>query len=130
PVALGAMFSPRGRMLLLAAAVFLAPYFGNIGTRFLLPAAPFVALAMGLTLGRWAPLAAVILAAHAILSWPSVLKQYCEPRAWRLERIPIRQALRLEKEESYLNFKMPSYGVARMVERLTPPDAKVFTFSQ
>src|SRR5207253_1036235 len=67
--------------------------------------------------------------AHALLSWPSVLTKYCAPTAWRLEpKILIRQALRIESEASYLNFKSGAYGIARMIESLVPPGEKVFTF--
>src|SRR5207237_9356327 len=48
PLALLALRLPQGRTLLLAALVFLIPYTANIGTRFLIPALPFVTLAMGL----------------------------------------------------------------------------------
>jgi hypothetical protein len=43
-------------------------------------------------------------------------------------KIPIRQALRIEPEASYLNFKTGMYGTARMIEELVPPGEKVFTF--
>jgi hypothetical protein len=130
PLGLLALRSSAGRNLLLAAAVFLIPYTANIGTRFLIPALPFVALSMGLAVAGSTPAALTLAVAHAILSWPLVIALYCPPDAWRLlAKIPLRQALRLESEESFLNFRMAHYGTARMLEKLVPPGGKVFTFS-
>ena len=130
PLGLLALRSAAGRALLLAAVVFGLPYMGNIGTRFLLPALPFVGLSMGLAVEKSTVAALTLVIAHAFLSWPSVITTYSSPAAWRLlPKIPIRQALRMESEESYLNFAMPQYGAARLIERLVPPGATVFTFS-
>jgi hypothetical protein len=130
PLGLLALRSPPGRSLLLAALWFAIPYAANIGTRFLLPAAPFVALSMGMAVGGSGVAAATLILAHAIFSWPGVMDTYCPPNAWRLiDKIPIPQALRIETEESYLNFRLPHYGAARMVEKLVPPGGKVFSTS-
>ncbi len=51
PLALLALRYRHGRRLLAAALVMGAPYFANIGTRFLIPALPFVSLAMALGIG-------------------------------------------------------------------------------
>jgi hypothetical protein len=68
--------------------------------------------------------------AHGFLSWPSVIEAYAAPDAWRLlPKVPLRQALRIEPEESYLNFRVGSYGMARLIEKEVPPDGKVLTFS-
>ncbi len=52
PIALLSLRRREGRQLLLAAAVFGATYFSNIGARFLIAPLPFVALAMMLALGK------------------------------------------------------------------------------
>jgi hypothetical protein len=130
PIGLLALRSPAGRSLLAAALLFALPYPANIGTRFLLPALPFVALSMGLAVAGSKPAALILTLAHAIFSLPVVVDLYAPPDAWRMEpKIPIKQALRIETEDSYLNFKMPHYGTARMIDRLTPPGSRVFTFS-
>jgi hypothetical protein len=130
PVGLLALRSAAGRSLLLAALLFGIPYIGNIGTRFLLPALPFVALSMGLAVAGSRVAAAALLMAHAILSWPSVVSRYCSPNAWRLlPQIPVRQALRIESEASFLNFRMPHWGTARLIDKLVPDGAKVFSFN-
>ena len=50
PLGLAALRKPLGRQLWLAALVFGANYFSNIGARFLIPPLPFVALAMAMAL--------------------------------------------------------------------------------
>jgi hypothetical protein len=125
PFALLALRERKGRRLLLAAAVFSLPYSANIGTRFLIPAAPFVALAMALVFAQWRALAAVMVVAHALASWPAVVAEYA-PRAWRLTEVPVRAALRIEHEEDYLIRKMPPYITARTIESFVPPGKRVF----
>ena len=129
PVALLSLKRPEGRQLLLAAAVFGATYFRNINSRFLLAPLPFVALAMMLALVS-VPRAAVALAlVHAVISWPPVLRRYCHPDAWHLEKVTYREALRIKPEEGYLHSNLPLYDAARMVERSTPAGAAIFTFT-
>ncbi len=128
PLALLSLRFAEGRWLMLAAAVFVLPYFNNIGTRFLLPALPFVSLAMALAVVRTRYVLPMLVMLHAALSWPHVLKKYCSPYAWRLDRIPVAAALRLTAEEKYLTERFPSYVIARMVEDFVPPGGKVFTF--
>ncbi len=109
---------------MLAAAAF--PL--NIGTRFLLPALPFLALGIGRVIGKWPRTAMTLAAVHLLLCWPYFLRWYAT--GWTLERIPWRQALRIEPEESWLNFKSGEYRIARMIETFVPPGELVFSFSQ
>lgn len=130
PLGLAALRFPAGRQLLLPAGLFALPYLANTGTRFLIPAVPFLSLAMALALTAWRPLVAVLVLAHAVLSWPVVLQRYCAIYAWRLEKIPVRQALRLESEDSYLTRKMFFYPMARFIEEQVLPGSKVLSFNQ
>ena len=130
PLALAALGSKTGRRLLAAGLVFGLPYYTNIGTRFLIPALPFVALALGMAAAVWDKLAAAVVLLHAVLSLPWVVNQYCGVWAWRLRTIPVRQALRLEPEEFYLTRRLPGYVMARLIEEKVPPGGKVFTFGQ
>jgi hypothetical protein len=130
PLALLALRKPEGRWLLLAAVVFGSPYAANIGTRFLIPPLMFLSLAMAMAFTEVRDLAPMLVVVHAVLSWPSHILWYSDRYCWRLERWQPKQALRIESEESWLNFKMPAYSVARMIETLTPAGAKVFAFSQ
>ncbi len=125
PLGLAALWKRQGRQLLLAAAVFLTTYPANIGTRFLIPAAVFLALAMGMTLARWRAVAVLVLCAHALTSWPRFTKFYGNQCALRVMRVPVSAALRIEPEEAYLSYWLPGYGLARLVDRKVPPQAKV-----
>ena len=130
PVALLALRRQAGRRLLAAGLIFGLPYCTNIGTRFLIPAVPFVGLAMGLAVAAWQKLAVALALLHAALSLPWVMSKYCGVWAWRLRTVPLLQAFRVEPEESYLTRKLPGYVIARLVEEKVPPRAKVFSFGQ
>lgn len=130
PVALVALRRPEGRRLMFAAALFALTYAGNIGTRFLIPALPFVALSMALALEPLGVVLALLAVAHAIASWPPVVTRYCAPTAWRLTKFPVRAALRLEPEEKFLMNNLSEYLIARMVERRTPPGSTTYSFGQ
>ncbi|MCC7497638.1 MAG: glycosyltransferase family 39 protein [Bryobacterales bacterium] len=130
PVALIGLRRRPGRRLLFAAGLFALTYPANIGTRFLIPALPFVALSMALAMERWGTLLLLVAALHALASWPPVLSRYCAPTAWRLAAFPVRAALRRIPEEQFLIKHLPEYLIARMIERRTPPQAAVFSFGQ
>ncbi len=130
PIALVALREPMGRRLLLAALLFGIPYAANIGTRFLIPAMPFLSLAMALALANARGMAALLVAAHALSSWPDILKEYSDPYAWRLDRIRYKQALRLESEDEYLSQRWPPYATARLIEQQVPPGGRVLTYNQ
>lgn len=131
PAALFALRSALGRRLLAAALLFSLPYAANVGTRFLLPALPFVSLAMAMAppaaLARW--ILPALTLAHAVSSFPDMPSYYTDQYGWRVEKIPLRQALRLETEESWLSRKWPPFRLARMIEMSTPAGARVFSFS-
>ncbi|MBM3766950.1 MAG: hypothetical protein FJW32_16290 [Acidobacteria bacterium] len=130
PIALLSLRTPAGRRLLLAALFFLATYPSNIGTRFLIPALPFAALAMTLPLAsiRFAP--AVIAILHVVLSLPVAIPRYSVHYAWRLDKWPWRQALRIKSEEEFLDARLSTYAIARTMEQLVPPGRRVLGFSQ
>ncbi|HZO52235.1 MAG TPA: hypothetical protein VFB63_05945 [Bryobacteraceae bacterium] len=130
PLALLALRDPVGGRLLPAALVFGSVYAANIGTRFLIPAAPFVSLALALVFVRVKWLLAVAVLAHAVTSWPDVIKTYSHQYAWRLDRIWWKPALRIEKEEGFLTRLWPSYTVARLLDATVPPGDRVLTFNQ
>src|SRR5579863_370496 len=128
PLALLALRRPAGRRLLVAALVFLLPYPSNLGTRFLLPAASFLAPAMVMGLGSGIGVAALVVL-HAFLSWPGNISWYCDRYCWRLDEIPIRAALRLETEDHYLRRQLGAdYEMAWLIDRITPPGSRIFSF--
>jgi hypothetical protein len=118
-----------GRRALAAAVLFTIPYFANIGTRFFIPPLPFYAFALGLALTEMRLLLAVVMVAHAVLSWPTAVRWYSAPYPWMLGRIPLRQALRLESQDSWLGRKQPDYEIAKLIERIVPPNERVLSTS-
>lgn len=130
PLSLLALRGALGRRLLLAAAVFASVYAANIGTRFLIPALPFAALALAMVFARLRAVLAFAIAAHAVLSWPGVIPRYAAEYAWRLDRIWWKPALRLESEEGFLTRLWPTYTVARLIEAHMKPGERVLTFNQ
>lgn len=128
PLGLLSLRKPEGRRLLAAGLLFALPYAANVGTRFLIPALPFVSLAMAVALPRM--MLPLFVVAHGVFSFPDLPgKLYVHEYAWRIARIPFAQALRLESEHSYLARKFPGYKVARMVEQATPKGAVIYSFS-
>jgi hypothetical protein len=130
PIALLALRKPQGRQLWLAGAIFALPYFTNIGTRFLIPSAPFLSIALAMAFMNWEWLLIALVLTHAVLSWPDVLKHYCARNAWRLDKIPVKQALRIEPESSYMSRKFPGFLVDQMLQKTVPAGGQVFSFSQ
>lgn len=130
PVALLALRHPQGRQLWLPAAIFALPYVTNIGTRFLIPSAPFVSIALAMVVMNWEWLLIAVVLVHAVISWPDVLKLYCARNAWRLDKIPVKQALRIEPESSYMSRKFPGFLVDQMLEKKVPAGEKIFSFGQ
>ena len=129
PIALFALRFREGRQLLLAAGIFGAFYFSNIGTRFLIPIVPFVSLALALAVANVRWLLPTLVIAHIFTCWPAVYNLYCAPGAYRIENVPIRAALRLEPEDTYLRLD-PEYAVTRMLGSVVPPSEPIFAISQ
>lgn len=127
PIMLLAARWPLGRQLLLAAAVFAVTYPANIGTRFLIAAVPFIALAMAMVLVQWRMAAAVVVF-HAFACWPAILSLYCHPYAWRIEGFRIREALRLESDDSFLRRMSPGYATSKLVDQHVPRDGRVLMY--
>lgn len=127
PIALFALRRPLGRRVLAAALLFASTYASNVGTRFLIPSLPFVSFAMALAIP--APLLPILAVAHAAASFPDVPSTYIKEPGWRVAKIPLRQALRLESEDSWLSRKFPPYHAARLIELVAPRGSVVFTYS-
>ena len=128
PLAVFALRRPAGRQLLTAALVVGLVCGINVKTRFLLPAIPFIAIALGLALLRIPGALAGVILLQAVLCWPTVLTRYADG-GLRVRHFLPRQALRIEPEDSTLAYRLPDYRLARMVEHLVPPNGRVFSFA-
>lgn len=125
PLALLALRFKEGRQLLLPAAIFATTYFSNVGARFLIPLIPFVSLAMALAISSIPWLLVALVAAHSIASWPAMYTRYCSRDAFRVENVPVKAALRLQPEETYLA-QFWEYDVAHMMGAVVPPNQSIF----
>ena len=61
PIGLLSLKWSLGRQAILAAAVFASTYPANVGTRFLIPAAPFLAFAMAMSITQWRAMAPILI---------------------------------------------------------------------
>lgn len=122
PLALLAVRRKSGALIVGLALVFSISWWMNAGARFLMPALPFLALAICAVLPRRAAIALLLI--HAITSWPTVVTAY-SPLVLRLASFPWKAALRIEREEEYLTRVSDDYRYAKMAEQNTPPQARI-----
>jgi hypothetical protein len=123
PIGLLALRRREGRLLWTAAVLLALPWFTNTGARFLMPSVVLAALALGMSLPKPAAFAAI--AIQAVLCWPHVIDRWEKRYAFRLHEFPLTAALRIEPEPEYLRHHLNEYGVAKMIERATPPNARI-----
>jgi hypothetical protein len=129
PLGLFALRFKSGRRLLLAALVFALPAYLNTGARFLIPSAPFLALALGIGLAE-VPAALPILALfHALTCWPPILSIYCDPYTWRLASFPVRAALRLDPAAPFILKNSGDYALKIPIELAVPSGERIFSFA-
>jgi hypothetical protein len=129
PLTLFALRLKVGRRLLLAAVVFGLPAFLNVGSRFVISSAPFVALAIGITMAEIPGALPLLGLFQCLLCWPTAVSTYCTPWAWRIGSFPYEAAFRREPEQHFLEEHLSEYGLKAPVELDVPPGEKVFTFS-
>ena len=127
PVGLLALRTAAGRWLWIAGALFALPWLSNVGTRFLMPALPFFALALAMALPR--PLGWAALLFHAVMSWPAVLDRYARPGLWSLHGVPWRAALRIQPEPEYLRATLWDYRIAEMINASARPERRVYALT-
>jgi hypothetical protein len=121
---------PQGRRLLLAALIFALPIAANEGTRFLIPAVPCIALALGMAVSDARGAAAALILLHGIASWPQVAQMYSDPATWHISELPFRAAIDSKAAASYIEDNLgPAWDMARVIERETPPNSKILCMS-
>jgi hypothetical protein len=124
PIGLLALRKRSGRLLVLAGLLVSVPLAWNVGTRFLMPALPFLALAAASVIPGPAMIAAVVL--QAVVCWPPVIRQIELPGMWTLGDFPWRAALRLDPETPYIENLCSECIGARLIETHTRPEDRVF----
>jgi Dolichyl-phosphate-mannose-protein mannosyltransferase len=128
PIGLLALRKAEGRWIWLAAALLSLPWLSNAGARFLMPALPFFALAMAMSLYSLAPpMLWVALVIHAVSCAPAVARRYQSADAWKLPPLPWRAALRLESEPDYLARMVWSYRAVDLLQSKTRPGETTFS---
>ena len=129
PLALLSLRDRASRMCVVAAILFLLPYPGNVGARFLLPALPFVALGIALAIGSVSrPALAVLIVSAAVLAWPRVIDRYAAPAGgWSINHVPWKAALgtllHTAPPDGFLGYVSPEYRLARRL----PVHGRIFS---
>ncbi|MEO8100635.1 MAG: hypothetical protein ABI811_23255 [Acidobacteriota bacterium] len=129
PFGLLALRRRAGRHLWIAAALLLSTFLLNVGTRFLIPALPFLSLTIALAAAESPALLCFLILFHAVASWPSVIPSYADKYAWRIERPELQAALRVLDTDTFLAQHMGNYAATRMLDRYVPDDEPVLTQS-
>lgn len=129
PLALLALRLKYGRRLLGAALVFAAPAYLNVDTRFLIPCAPFLAMALGVGLSDIRGALPVLALFQALACWPPALSTYCHPWCWRISSFPLAGALRREPEGQFITRNIGDYALKGAIAREVPAGERIFSFA-
>lgn len=126
PLGLLALRSSAGRRLLLAALFLVTPVALNTGTRFFIPALPFLAIAMSLVLSFAPWLLAVVVAIHAVSSWPSIAADY-RITSWSFVRPHWKDLSTQKGRDDFAAWRLgPYWSMAKAIEAKVPRDARIF----
>ncbi len=115
-----------GRFLVVALHAFIA-LSDRVGWR--AHAAPWRAGQITVRITLSAAAIALLVMAHAFLSWPSQIDWYGQA-SWHIGEVPLRAALRLQPEDEYLlRWVGSDFQMMRFIERATPPGSRIFCLS-
>jgi hypothetical protein len=123
PLGLLALRRREGRWCWAAALLLALPWLSNTGARFLMPAVVEAGFALAMVLPERVAWAAVVL--QAVLCWPWVIDLWETRYAFRLHDFPLKAALRLEPEKTYLERHSDDFKLAQIIEARTPANAKI-----
>jgi len=123
PLSLLALRHPHGRRLLLAGAVYAIPVFFNTDVRFMIPALPFFALALGLAMENSRGMLPLVALFQSFLCWPAVMDTYCDRNAWRVRGFPIGAG------SEYIASHVGDYALKDDIERAVGPNQRIFSFA-
>ena len=125
PLGFIALRRRAGRLCWRTSVLLALPWVWNQGTRFLMPALPFLALAIMMALPNvlvWA-----CLAVQSVGCWPQLAALYDSAHTWRLRGFPLAAALRIEPENDYLAARLGDYRIARIIQSGTRPRERVYS---
>ena len=133
PLALAGLIWRQSRMFVLAALAVGSTYAANKDPRFLIPAVPLAAMALGSVLNRIPRSQAVLCflaVIHLVISWPAFMDYTHFPPVWQWRITPVtwQEALRIKPESEYLATQ-PAYAMAQYIEKLVPEGEPVLTFT-
>jgi len=129
PLSLLALRHPHGRKLLLAGLVYAVPAFWNTEIRFLIPAIPFLALALGLAMEHSAGALPAVALLQTILCWPAIMDTYCDRNAWRVRGFQFAAAVQPEAESHYIASHVGDYALKSAIEQDVPMGQGIFSFA-
>ncbi len=130
PIAVFALGSPIGRQLVIGFLVFLLPYFGNIGTRFLFPCLPMLCLAICSVLQSWRGALLPVLILQFCVCIPRMIGKYA-PAARGPDGLYVirwNETFRKPSEDSILRERLYGYDMARYIDQCLPTNARIFQF--
>ncbi len=113
--------------LALPAVLFNLPFAVNLGTRFLIPGLPFVALGIASVLARGRLLWPAVVTLHVLLGWYPITHRFADTYAWHIKDFPWRAALRLESEGDYIRRRVSEYPIFASLQNLP---GGVLTYAQ
>jgi len=127
PLAFLGVRRPHVKNLVAAGTLFLIPYFGNLGTRFLMPCALFFICAVAAEIARLPVVLLIVVFTHAVLSWPTVVPKYCDQYAWRLDdSLNWDVVFRRVPESTFIDSRTGgALEMSRKIETLVPRDQRV-----
>lgn len=133
PLCLAGIIWRQSRMFVLAALAVGSIYAGNKDPRFLIPAVPPAAMALGFVLNRIPSSKAVLCSvavAHLVISWPAFMDYTHFPPVWQWRITPVswQEALRIKPESEYLASR-PGYVMAQYIDKLVPAGEPVLVFT-
>jgi hypothetical protein len=129
PLALLALRHPHGRKLVMAGTVYAIPAFLNTEIRFLIPALPFFALAMGLAMENSRGMLPTVALFQSILCWPLVMNSYCDRNAWRVRGLPVAEVFGPQSDSSYIGSHVGDYALRGAIGSYVPVNGRVFSFA-
>jgi hypothetical protein len=130
PLGLFLLRLPHGRRLLLAAVLFGLPVVFNTGARFLIPAAPCIALAIALAVADTKFAVPALMVIHAVASWPDVRDTYCDRYAPRIEEFPIQAVVNSKAALEYVHRKLgASWDMAQIVDKRLTAGGRIFCYT-